>query len=275
MRGTIQAALKRYSDANGPLLAAALAYFSVFSLAPFLVIVIALFVFFGAGDAQGTVLDIVARVVGEDGAAIVRTMIEGQARQGGGAFATVTSVAILLFAATTLFFQLKRALDILWGTVPEVAPGLGSAKALLRGRARALGLVLAIGLLLLLALFLATVVSTAIAAAGDVLPGGPAPWRLLNRLVAFGALVVVFGLTFRLLPNAAASWGAIAIGSSVTAALIVLFSWLFGIYVANVAVAGAYGAAGSLVVLLLWVFFSAQVVLLGASLTRTLAWDDA
>lgn len=127
MRRTVEAALKRYSGANGPLLATALAYFSAFALAPFLVIVIALFVFFGAGDAQGTVLDVVARVVGEEGARMVRTMIEGQARRGGGGFATVTSVGILLFAATTLFFKLERALDILWGTVPEVAPGLGSA----------------------------------------------------------------------------------------------------------------------------------------------------
>jgi len=274
MRRIIEASLKRFTDANGPLLAAALAYFSVFSLAPFLVIVIAVLVFFGAGDAQTTVLAIVAEVVGEEGAAIVRTMIEGQARQGGGAFATATSVGILLFAATTLFFQLKRALDILWGTAPEPESVLGGAKVLAGARAKAFGLVLAIGLLLLLALVLSTVVSAAISATGDLLPGGPAPWRILNRAVAFGALVLVFGLTFRLLPNAAAPWRAILIGSLVTATVVVLFTWLFGIYIARVAVAGAYGAAGSLVVLLLWVFFSAQVVLIGASLTRTLARGD-
>jgi len=273
MRRIIEASLKRFTDGNGPLLAAALAYFSVFSLAPFLVIVIAVLVFFGAGDAQTTVLAIVADVVGEEGARLVGTMIEGQARQGGSVFATVSSVVILLFAATTLFFQLKRALDLLWGTVPAPESALGGAKALAWARVKALGLLLAVGLLLLLALFLSTVVSAAISAARDVLPGGQAPWRTLNRLVAFGALASVFGLTFRLLPNATAPWRAITIGSLLTAALIVLFTWLFGIYIANVAVAGAYGAAGSLVVLLIWVFFSAQVVLIGASLTRTLAGD--
>ena len=273
MRRIIEASLKRFTDGNGPLLAAALAYFSVFSLAPFLVIVIAVLVFFGAGDAQTTVLAIVADVVGEEGARLVGTMIEGQARQGGSVFATVSSVVILLFAATTLFFQLKRALDLLWGTVPAPESALGGAKALAWARVKALGLLLAVGLLLLLALFLSTVVSAAISAARDVLPGGQAPWRTLNRLVAFGALASVFGLTFRLLPNATAPWRAITIGSLLTAALIVLFTWLFGIYIANVALAGAYGAAGSLVVLLLWVFFSAQVVLIGASLTRTLAGD--
>ena len=273
MLGTIKASMKRYTDANGPLLAAALAYFSVFSLAPLIIIVIAVLVFFGAGDAQETVLGMVSQVVGEQGANMVGTMIEAQAHQGGGVVATVTSVAILLFAATTLFFQLKRVLDILWGTAPEPESALGGAKAMALARAQALGLVLGIGLLLLLALFFSTVVSAAITAAADLLPGGPAPWRMLNRVIAFGALVLAFGFAFRLLPAAAAPWRAIVIGSLVTAALFVLFTWLFGFYISTVAVAGAYGAAGSLVVLLLWVFFSAQVVLIGASLTRTLAGD--
>ncbi len=273
MLRTIKASMQRYTDANGPLLAAALAYFSVFSLAPLLIIVIAVLVFFGAGDAKETVLGIVSGVVGEQGAEMVGTMIEGQAHQGGGVLATVASVGILLFAATTLFFQLKRVLDILWGTAPEPDSALGGAKAMALARAQALGLVLGIGLLLLLALFFSTVVSAAISAAADLLPGGPGPWRLLNRVIAFGALALAFGLTFRLLPRATAPWRAIVIGSLLTAALFVLVSWLFGIYITTVAVAGAYGAAGSLVVLLLWVFFSAQVVLIGASLTRTLAGD--
>jgi membrane protein len=270
MLEVVQRTVKRYGDANAPLLAAALAYFSVFSLAPLLVIVIAVLVFFGAGDAQATILGVIEDVVGEEGAAMIGTMIEGQAAQGGGVVATITGVAILLFASTTLFAQLKRALDILWGTEPEPESKLGGAKALVRTRLKSLGLVLAIGVLLMLAFFLSTIVSAAIAAAGDVLPGGAGVWLMLNRLVAFGALVLVFALTFQLLPNASTPWGPIWIGAGVTAALFVLGTWLFGIYIANVAIEGAYGAAGSLVVLLLWVYISAQVVLVGAALTRTL-----
>jgi membrane protein len=271
MRETIQNTVKKYGDANGPLLAAALAYFSVFSLAPLLVIVIAVLVFFGAGDAQATVLGIVSEAIGEEGAVMVGTMIESQAEQGGGVIASITGVAVLLFASTTLFAQLKRALDILWSTQPEVESKLGGAKAMAKTRLKSLGLVLAIGVLLLLALFLSTIVSAAISAADHLLPGGAALWLWANRLVAFAALVLVFAITFRYLPNADTPWRAIFIGSTATAALFVLGTWLFGIYVANVAVANAYGAAGSLVVLLLWVYVSAQVVLIGAAFTRALA----
>ena len=271
MLEVIRSTLKRYGDANAPLLAAALAYFSVFSLAPLLVILIAVLVFFGAGDAQATVLGVVADVVGEDGATMVGTMIEGQAAQGGGLFATITGVAILLFASTTLFAQLKRALDILWETEPEPEGRLGGAKVLVRTRLTSLGLVLGIGVLLLLALFLGTIVSAAISAASDTLPGGAVLWLMLNRVVAFGALVLVFALTFHLLPNATTPWGPIWIGAVATAALFVLGTWVFGIYIAHVAVEGAYGAAGSLVVMLLWVYVSAQAVLVGAALTRVVA----
>lgn len=271
MRETIQNTVKKYGEANGPLLAAALAYFSVFSLAPLLVIVIAVLVFFGAGDAQETVLGIVSEAIGEEGATMVGTMIESQAEQGGGVFASITGVAVLLFASTTLFAQLKRALDILWSTQPEVESRFGGAKVMAKTRLKSLGLVLAIGVLLLLALFLSTIVSAAIGAADHLLPGGAAVWLWANRLVAFAALVLVFAITFRYLPNADTPWRAIWIGSTVTAALFVLGTWLFGIYVANVAVANAYGAAGALVVLLLWVYVSAQVVLIGAAFTRALA----
>jgi len=267
LRRTVQA----YSEDNAPLLAAALAYFSVFSLAPLLVVLIALLVFFGAGEAQATVLRLVEDVVGEQGAAIVGTMMEGQASAGGGLVATTTGVVVLLFGATTLFAQIQRVLNVVWGTQPEHESKLATAKHLLATRLRSLGLVAAIGVLLLVALFLTTVVSAAVAAAGDALPGGALLWRSLNRLVAFAVLVLVFALLFHLLPNARVPWRATWIGATATALLFVLASWLFGIYIAHVAIASAYGAAGSLVVLLLWVYVSAQTLLLGAELTQVLA----
>ena len=267
----IKQTVKEYGDDNAPLLAAALAYFSVFSIAPLLIIMIAVLVFFGAGDAQDTVLELVQEVVGEEGAEMVETMIEAQEEEGGGLVATITGLVVLLFAATTLFAQLKRALNIIWGSEPEPEGRLGGVKALVMTRVKSLGLIIAIGLLLLIAFFLTTVVSAAVSAAGDVLPGGPAIWLWLNRLVAFAALVLVFVLVFRFLPNAQVPWRAIWIGSTVTALLFVVGSWLFGIYISNVAVASAYGAAGSLVVLLLWVYFSAQIVLLGGELTQVLS----
>jgi membrane protein len=267
----IKQTVKQYGDDNAPLLAAALAYFSVFSLAPLLIIMIAVLVFLGAGDAQETVLGIVRDAVGAEGAEMVETMIEAQEEGGGGIVATIVGIVVLLFAATTLFAQLKRALNIIWGTEPEPEGRLGGVKALVMTRVKSLGLIVAIGLLLLIAFFLTTVVSAAVSAAGAALPGGAAVWLWLNRLVAFAALVVVFVIVFRFLPNAQVPWRPIWIGSTVTALLFVIASWLFGIYISNVAVASAYGAAGSLVVLLLWVFFSSQIVLLGGELTQVLS----
>jgi membrane protein len=275
----VKQTVKEYGDDNAPLLAAALAYFSVFSIAPLLIIMIAVLVFLGAGGAQETVLGIVQEVVGDEGAEMVGTMIEAQAEQGGGTVATIIGIVVLLFAATTLFAQLKRALNIIWKTEPEPETKLGGIRALVMARVRSLGLILAIGVLLLLAFFLSTVVSAVVNAAGDALPGGPGIWLMLNRLVAFVALVLVFVLVFRVLPNAWPPWRAVWIGSVTTAVLFVVLAWGFGIYVSTVAVDSAYGAAGSMVVLLLWVFFSSQIVLLGGELTQVLSrrgkGDDA
>ena len=262
---------KAYGEDNTPLLAAALAYFSVFSLAPLLLIVITVLVFFGAGDAQAAILEQVQAIVGAEGARMVESMIEGQAERGGGMVAVTTSIVVLFVAATTLFAQLERALNIIWKVEPKPETRLGGAKHLLMARVRSLGLILAIGLLFLIALLLTTVVRTIVSAVGDGLPGGAGVWLMLNRGVAFAALVLVFGLVYTLLPNARAPWRAVAVGALVTAALFVLGSWAFGIYIAHVAIDSAYGAAGSLVVLLLWVYVSAQVVLIGGQLTQVLA----
>jgi len=267
----IKRTVQAYGEDNAPLLAAALAFFSVFSLAPLLVVLIALLVFFGAGEAQTTLLGLVEDVVGEQGAATVATMIESQARAGGGVVATATSVALLLLGATTLFAQIQRVLNVVWGTRPEHDSTLASAKHLVVTRLWSLGLIAAIGGLLLVAFLLTTVVGAAVTAAGDALPGGALLWRTLNRLVAFAALVLVFALLFKLLPNAHVPWRATWIGATVTALLFVVASWLFGIYIANVAVASAYGAAGSLVVLLLWIYVSAHTLIFGAELTQVLA----
>ncbi len=271
MLDIVKRTVQAYGEDNAPLLAAALAYFSVFSLAPLLVVLIALLVFFGAGEAQATVLRLITDVIGAQGAATVATMIESQAAAGGGAIATATGVAVLLFGATNLFAQIERVLNVVWGARPQHASHLASAKHIVMTRVRSLGLIAAIGGLMLAAFLLTTVAGAAIAAVGDALPGGAWLWRTVNRLVAFGALVLVFALLFKLLPNAHVPWRATWIGATTTAVLFVLGSQLFGVYISNVAVASAYGAAGSLVVLLLWVYVSAQMLLLGAELTCELA----
>lgn len=260
-----------YGKDNGPLLAAALAYFSVFSLAPLLLVLTSVLIFVGAGDAQTAIMDEVRNLFGESGAELVDDMIQGQAERGGGILAAIVGGAALLVGATTLFAQLERALNIIWGVRPEATSTLGGAKHVVMQRVRSLGLILVISLLVLLAVFLSTYVSAAIAAAAEQLPGGGVLIGWLNRLFTLALLAVVFVVVFTLLPNAHAPRGPVLVGAVVTSVLFVLASWAFGIYVTNVAIASAYGAAGSLVVLLLWVFLSAHTVLIGAEVTKVMA----
>jgi membrane protein len=265
--------VKEYGEDDVPIRAAALAYFSVFSIAPLLVLLIAVLVFVGAGDAQGTVLGLVEEAVGEDAAEAVAGMIETQQEQGmgGGIIATVIGIVVLLFAATTLFHQLKNALNHIWGVAPETSSALGGVMQLVKARLMSLGLILGIGALLLLALIGTTIVGAVVNAIGDDLPGGPGLWLMLNYIVGFAVLVGVFLLVFMLLPNAEVPWQPGLIGAVVTAVLFVIGTVLFGIYISNVAVADTFGAAGSLVVLLLWVYFSSQIVLFGGEFTQVLA----
>lgn len=271
MIAIIKETLGEYGKDNAPLLAAALAYFSVFSLAPLLLVLTSALVFVGAGDAQAALMDEVRNLFGSSGAELIDSMIKGQAERGGGTLAAVVGGIALLVAATTLFAQLERVLNIMWGVQPEASSTLGSAKHVVMQRVRSLGLIAVIGLLMLLAVFLSTYVSAAISGATEQLWGGGVILTWLNRLVALALLAVAFGVVFTLLPNATVPRRAVVVGAAVTAVLFVLGSWAFGIYVTNVAIASAYGAAGSLVVLLLWVFISAHTVLFGAELTKVVA----
>jgi len=267
----VRETLRAYGNDNASLLAAALAYYSVFSLAPLLLVLTSVLVFVGAGDAQAAIMDEVRNLFGASGAELIDDMIRSQAERGGGTLAAVVGGVALLVGATTLFAQLERALNIIWGVEPELGSTLGGAKHILMQRVRSLGLIAAIGLLVLLAVFLSTYVSAAIAAAAEQLPGGGVLFTWLNRIVALALLAVVFAVVFTLLPNATVPRRAVLLGAPVTAALFVLASWAFGLYVTHVAIASAYGAAGSLVALLLWVFISAHTVLLGAEFTKVVA----
>ncbi len=263
--------VRAYGDDNAPLLAAALAYFSVFSLAPLLLILTSILVFLGATDARETIMAEVEQLFGAGGVDVLEDMIESQAEQGGGILAAIIGAVAMFVGATTLFAMLERALNVIWGVQPEPGGALKGIKHLLAQRVRSLGLILAIGALLLIAVFLSTYVSAALAALSEGVPGSGAAWVWVNRLGAFALLALVFAIVFTLLPNAAVPRAAVAVGAPVTAALFVLASWLFGLYVSNVAVGNAYGVAGSLVVLLLWVYVSAHTVLLGAEFTKVVA----
>lgn len=250
---------------SAPRLGASLAYYTLFSLAPILLVVIAIAGYaFGEEAVRGQVVSQIDQLVGREGATAVQALLQGASRDEGGTLATVLGTATFLLATTGAFLELQYALNRVWRVQPK--PGI-SVRAMLLDRLRSFGIVVAIGFLLLVSL----AVSAALAALGDVIgraPGLPAIWVAVNTVVGLIVVAALFALLFKYLPDVELRWRDVWVGAIVTALLFTVGKQLIGLYLGTSATASSYGAAGSVVVLLLWVYYTSQVVLLGAEFTR-------
>jgi membrane protein len=251
-------------------LGAALSYYTVFSLAPVLIVSVAVAgAVFGSEAATGRIVGELRGLMGPQGASVIETLIERAAlNPKAGWLATAIGVVTILFGASGAFGELKYALNRIW----EVeAPKGGTWLRLLRERMASFSMVLSIGFLLLVSLVISAALSTLdefTGATGDALQPG---FAVLNVLISYGVITVLFGLMFRLLPDRKEAWRDIWPGAAAAALLFVLGKFVIGLYLGNTAVASVYGAASSVVVLLVWVYYSAQVMFLGAELTQALA----
>jgi membrane protein len=250
---------------GAPRLGASLAYYTLFSLAPILLVVIAIAGFaFGEEAVRGQIVAQLDHLVGPEGAEAIQALLQGARRESGGILATVLGTITFLLATTGAFLELQFALNRVWRVQPK--PGL-SVRAFLVDRLRSFGIVVAIGFLLLVSL----AVSAALAALGDVLgraPGLPAVWMVVNAVLGFAVVAVLFALLFKYLPDVELRWRDVWLGGAVTALFFTAGKQLIGLYLGKSATASSYGAAGSVVVLMLWVYYTSQVVLLGAEFTR-------
>jgi membrane protein len=247
----------------------ALAYYTLFSIAPVLIIVIAVAGFFlGPEAARGELLDQLRGLLGEAGATAVQGLVESASKPEDGIFATVVSVLLLLIGATTVFAELQSDLDRIWRAETKPLSGIW---ALLRARLLSFGMILALGFLLLVSL----VVSAALAAFEKWWGGWFGGWALLLELLnfafAFATTTGLFALIYRLLPRVDIAWHDVWVGAAVTALLFTIGKVLIGLYIGRSGIASGFGAAGSFVVLLVWVYYSAQIILLGAEFTRVYA----
>lgn len=247
-------------------LGAALAYYATFSLAPLVVLAVALAgLFYGAqtGEAQALVIEQVAGVLGPEGATMVRGMLDNAAASPGtGSWAAAASIALLLFSATTLFTRLREALNTIWDTEPHTTGVLG----FLRSRGLGLLLVLGTGVAIVASLTLSTV----FAGLGDVL-GTSEVAAVLERVASVVLLGLLFAVLYRFLPETDVHWADVWLGALGTAALFTLGTWAMGLYLGGASVGSAYGAAGALVAFLLWIYYSAQLFFLGAEFTSVAA----
>jgi membrane protein len=262
----LKSAGKNYFEDRAPRLAAALAYYTIFSLAPLLVIIIALVgLVYGSSEARSQLMDQLQQQLGPRTADLIGTMVERTAETGSGVLATVIGIATLLIGATTVFAQLQAALNEIWGAAADRSSGV---LQLLLVRLRGLGLVLALGFLLLVSFALQAALNVIMSNFAGVLPGSEWIWYVLNQLVTLGLVAVVFAGIFKVLPDVDLEWSDVWAGALFTAVLFKLGELLIGIYLGASGVTSTYGAAGSLVVLLLWIYFSAQILLFGAEFTQ-------
>jgi len=266
----LKEAFKEWRDVEALQLGAALAYYTIFSLAPLLLVVIGIVgLVFGREAVQGQLVGQIQGLVGRDGAEAIQTMVANAGRNlSGGFWATVLAAATTLFGATGVFTQLQTSLNHIWGVKPKPGEGL---KGLLRARAAAFGMLLGIGFLLLVSL----VVSAALAAVGNyvlgLLPGAEVVLQALNFLVSFAVITLLFAMIFRFLPDVKIGWRDVWFGAVVTSLLFTIGKTLIGLYLGNSGVASVYGAAGSLVIILLWTYYSSQILFFGAELTQVWA----
>lgn len=269
----LKATVAEWTSDNATRLAAALAYYTVFSIAPLLIIVIAVLELFWQGQsttAQEEILYQVRNLVGPEGRDFIEGVLNRMEASGtGGGVAAVIGVATLLFGATAAFAQLQGALNTIW----EVQP-VGGIKNILLSRVLSFGLILTVGFLLLASLVLTALLSAIndeIATLIGIAPGMDVLFQLLNTVVGFGIVTLLFALIYRYLPDARVAWRDVWIGAAITALLFTLGKYLIGLYLAQSSAASAYGAAGSLVILLLWVYYSSMVLFFGAEFTQVYA----
>ena len=266
---TLKATIDEYSNDKVPKLAAALSYYTVFSIAPLLVIAIAVAGFvFGADAAQGRVAQEIKGLVGDQGAQFVQTAIQKTNQTGGGVLATILGVVTLLIGATAAFIELQDSLNMVWKVKPK--PG-APIKSFIRDRLISSGLVLAIGFLLLVSLLISAGLSALQDYLGRILSIPPFILQLVNIVISLGVIFVMFSLLFRFLPDVDISWRDVWIGALATTILFVAGRFLISLYLGHGSVGSTYGAAGSMAILLVWVYYSAQILFLGAEFTYVYA----
>ena len=263
-----------FQEDDCPTMAAALAYYTIFSLAPLLLIIISVAgLIFGPEQVQRAVAQQVQSTIGQDAAQQVGTMIASAGQnKSAGLLGTILGFLALAFGATTAFVQLQAALNRAWEVKPDPAAG---AWSFLGKRILSFGMVLTLAFLLLVSL----IVSAALSAAGQwiqgFLPSWISAWMLeaANFAVSFAVIAVLFAGIFRYLPDARVEWRDVRAGAILTAALFVAGKFGLGYYLGRSGAASGFGAAGSLVLILLWTYYSSMILLLGAEFTQ--AWAQA
>jgi membrane protein len=266
--GVIKDTFKEFGEDKATRLAAALAYYSIFSIGPLLFLLVAFLGWkFGELAVQGQVRHQIASVVGEESAKIIESMMAAK-KLGTSPITTILGVITLFIGASGVFGQLQDALNTVWEV--KAKPGMG-IWAFLRDRFLSMSMVLGLGFLLLISMVLTTAVQALVQRGGQLFPIPDAVTATLSTVVAFGVVVLLFAMIYKFLPDVKLPWSDVWVGALVTAGLFTAGKFLLGLYLGREGMATAYGKAGSVVVILLWIYYSSIILLLGAEFTQVYA----
>lgn len=259
-----------WNDHNAPRLGAALAFYTLWSMAPLVVIFVAMCsLVFSKTDAEGEVLRAARQFVGGGAAEAIHGLIASAKHQGSGVFATVVAIITLFFGASGVFIELRSSLNLIWDAE---APETFSLPNLIKDRLLSFAMIAALGLFLIASLVVSAAFALVSKFATDIVPVPAAiTGELLNFVVTLVCLSLLFAVLFKFVPNAVIQWRDVVIGAVVTALLFAIGKLLLTLYLSKAAVGSTYGAAGSLVAFVVWAYYSAQIFFFGAVFTRVYA----
>ena len=262
----IGSAARAWWDDDCTRLGASLAFYTLFAIAPILLVATAIAgMVFGAEAVRGEIVGQLDHLVGREGARAVQSLLEGASHRRAGILATLVGGITFLVAATGAFLELQVALNTIWRVKPRPS---GHVRAFVINRLRSFGLVVAIGFLLLVSLSVTAALAALNTWLFDLSPSSSSLWKAASTLVSLVVTTGLFALLFRFLPDVRLRWRDVTAGAGVTAVLFTLGQQVIGFYFGQSDIATSYGAAGSMMVLLLWVYYSCQILLFGAEFTR-------
>ena len=270
LRVVLSASLTSWVDHRAGSKGAALAFYTLFSMTPILVLVIAVAGYvFGAEAAQGEIVAQVQGLVGPNGAQAIQALLAAARDPASGLVATLLASVLLLVGATSVFVELKGSLDELWGI--DKSRQLAFGVLYLKTRLLSFGMVLVLAFLLLVSLTVSAALAMLERYAHGILGSSAAFLATTSSLISFAVIASMFAVIYKTLPDAPLSWRDVWVGAAFTAGLFSLGKYAIGLYLGNSGLASSFGAAGSVIALLLWVYYSAQIFFLGAEFTRQYA----
>jgi len=261
MRETVEAFIADDALSRG----ASISFYTVTSIGPVVFIIVAIAgLAFGEDAARGAVSAQLSALMGRQSADLVQTAVQSASGKSSGIFASILGVLTLVITASGVFGEMQSALNVIWKAQPQG----GTVSRLVRARAASLGLVAALGFLLLVSLVISALLSGLANYIDAVLPFGTVVLQVLNFVISLALISVLFAAIYKVLPDVSLSWRDVLVGAVATAVLFNIGKFLIGLYLAHSAVASSYGAAGALIIVLLWIYYSAQIFLLGAEFTK-------